>query len=297
MGQLCSKGNQVPSRSIDTEPEVTLKKYKNENVDEFYEAQEVKYNLLSKLNFEDFFYSLAIFSNENATLEDNYNEVPKFSYDMNSSFYSDIFSNDLFQSFIENKIFKHKEIYQVAGGNETLANIFKDTFLKINDGLGKKLKQDDSSIEDENQAVRKIHAIAYGILYCGGKNSTKIKTLFKSFQENGQIKKNELLDKFLLALALIPSYCMANARYGLRSKSEIGNITKDDLKKLIDFSELKDCQNLVKIMNNYLFGDDNSGSLDYPQFKGKFDAECRNSLNFMLTPKGIRNMLIQNNIK
>ena len=49
-------------------------------------------------------------------------------------------------------------------------------------------------------------------------------------------------------------------------------------------------------MNINLFGENKSDSLAYDQFKQKFDSESRNSVNFMLTPKGIRYMLIQNNI-
>ena len=301
MGQLCSKNAQVPSRQIDTEPEISLKTFDNKEIDKFYDLQENKFNFLRKLNFEDFFYSLVRFSNENATLEDDYSKAATLDYNMkSSSFYTELFTSDLFQSFIENKIFKHKALYETIGKNEKMATIFKDTFLNANNALGLKLAQNakDQGNEnaDKNTIVTKVHAIAYGILYCCGQNSTKVKTLFKLFQEDGKVKQNEMLDQFLLALAIIPSYGMASARQKLAKNEEIGTITKEELTKLVNFSELKDCVNLVGIMNINLFGENKSDSLAYDQFKQKFDSESRNSVNFMLTPKGIRYMLIQNNI-
>ena len=301
MGQLCSKNAQVPSRQIDTEPEIILKTFDNKEIDKFYDLQENKFNFLRKLNFEDFFYSLVRFSNENATLEDDYSKAATLDYNMkSSSFYTELFTSDLFQSFIENKIFKHKALYETIEKNEKMATIFKDTFLNANNALGLKLAQNakDQGNEnaDKNTIVTKVHAIAYGILYCCGQNSTKVKTLFKLFQEDGKVKQNEMLDQFLLALAIIPSYGMASARQKLAKNEEIGPITKEELTKLVNFSELKDCVNLVGIMNINLFGENKSDSLAYDQFKQKFDSESRNSVNFMLTPKGIRYMLIQNNI-
>lgn len=300
MGKLCSKNAQVESKQIDTEPEISLKTFDNKEFDKYYDLQENKYNILRKLNFEDFFYSLVRFSNENATLEDDYTKAATLDYNMkSSSFYTELFTSDLFQSFIENKIFKHKALYETIGKNEKMSTIFKETFLKANNGLGLKLaqyaKEQGNENPDKNTIVTKVHAIAYGILYCCGKNSTKVKTLFKLFQEDGKIKKNnEMLDQFLLALTIIPSYGMVTARNKLSKIEEIGPISNEELTKLINVSELKDCVNLVRIINEYLF--ESTDSYTYDQFKQKFDSESIKSLNFMLTPKGVRYMLIQNNI-
>lgn len=302
MGQLCSKTSQVPSNTIDTEKEVNIKTYRNNDVDEYYELQEKKYNLLSKINFEDFFYSLINFSNENATLEDDYNKVPNFIkninfYDNSGTLY-EVFPSDIFQSFIENKILKHKMIYEVAGKNEQLTNIFKEGFVHINEALATKLFQDAKEKDenaDKSTIVKKIHLIAIGILYCSGANFMKLKILFNTFKNaNGKIDKSDKFNEFLLALALIPSYCQASVRKKLSKYNEIGPFEKETLKKLINFSELKDCQNLVTIMNNELFGGEDS--LEYDQFKAKFDSSNEKSVGYMLTPRGIRYKLIQNNV-
>ena len=109
MGKLCSKETQtVQSSHIDTEPEISIKKFSSSG-DSYYNLQEKKFNYFQKLNFADFLYSLVNFSNENATLEDDYSQT-KIDYSMENPFFCELFSNDIFQSFLENKILKHKSI-------------------------------------------------------------------------------------------------------------------------------------------------------------------------------------------
>lgn len=304
MGQLCSKTSQVPSNTIDTEKEVSIKTYENEE-DKYYKLQETKYNLLNKINFEDYFYSLINFSNENATLEDDYNKVPNFIkninfYDNPDTLY-ELFSTEIFQSFLENKIFKHKALYEIANQNEQLKNIFKEEFLQLISALGLKLAQDAKSKNDEtadkNTIVKKIHVIAIGILFCSGANFMKLKILFNTFKDsNGKINKSDKFNEFLLALALIPSYCQLSARnkFSKNYQNEFGEFDPEIVKNLINYYELKDCQNLVNIMNNELFGEENS--LEYDQFKAKFDSSNEKSVGYMLTPKGIRYKIKKHNV-
>ena len=69
------------------------------------------------------------------------------------------------------------------------------------------------------------------------------------------------------------------------------------MKKLLDSSELKDCQNLVTITNEFMFGTDLSGVLNYEQFKAKFEETDKDvSLSFMLSPSGVRYMLQKHNV-
>ena len=148
MGKLCSKQAQTTSNLIETEKEVSIISYKA-NGDKFYELQENKYNYFRKLNFADFLYSLVNFSNENATLDDDYSKT-NIEFSMNEPFFCELFSNDIFQSFIENKILKHKAIYELAGSNEKMVSIFKEAFLAANSGLGLKLAQSAKEKGDEN---------------------------------------------------------------------------------------------------------------------------------------------------
>ncbi len=299
MGKLCSKQTQTTSNLIETEKEVSLPSYKSD-ADKFYELQESKYNYFRKLNYADFLYSLVNFSNENATLEDDYSKT-NIDFSMNEPFFGDIFSNDIFQSFLENKVLKHKAIYEEAGNNEKITSIFKEGFLAVNNGLGLKLSQDAKAKGDEsadkNTIVKKGDALAYGLLYCVGANFIKIKSLFNIFQENGQLKPSAKLSEFLLALFIIPSYGMASARNKLSKFEEIGAVDKEKLKELLDSSELKDCQNMVEITNKLIFGPNLTTTLSYQNFKDKFEVNDKDhSLAFMLSPSGVRYMLQKNNV-
>ena len=273
MGKLCSKQKQTVSSNIETEKEVTMLSYKS-NADKYYELQENKYNYLKKINFEDYLYALVHFSNENATLEEDYNKS-NIDFSMSQPFFCELFSTDIFQSFIENKILKHQSVYADAGNNEKVTTIFKEQLLALHNALGLKLAQDAKAKGDEsadkNSITKKCDAIPYGLLYCVGANFVKIKAMFNIFSENQQLKPSEKLNEFLLSLFLIPSYCAASARNKLAKYDEVGSIEKDQLKQLLDSSELKDCQNLVDVTNKILFGNDGSGVLNYEQFKAKFE--------------------------
>ena len=69
----------------------------------------------------------------------------------------------------------------------------------------------------------------------------------------GKLKKFKII-KFLLALALIPSYCISSARKKMSKYEEIGPIDNEQLRELIWTSELKDCQYLVNIINKWCLG-------------------------------------------
>ena len=299
MGKLCSKETQQVTNLVEHEKEFSIASYKSD-ADKFYDLQEHKYNYFRKMLFQDFLYSLVIFSGENATLEDDYNKS-NIDYSMNDKFYDETFSTDYFQSFIENKILRHKALYEEAGSNERITSIFKEGFLELNNALGLKLSQDAKSKgnenADKNLIVKKGHAIAYGILFCGGANYVKTKALFNLFQQDGDLKTSDKFSEFLLALFIVASYGMASARNKLKKYSEVGNIEKDKLKELLDSSELKDCQNLVQVTNKLIFGEDLSASLNYQDFKMKFADENKDtSIGFLLAPSGVRFMLQKYNV-
>ena len=299
MGKLCSKESQSTINLVQQEKEVSIASYKSDS-DKYYELQEKKYNYLNKIDFVDYLYSLVNFSNENATLEDDYKNA-SLEVSMNDSFFNELFTTDIFQSFLENKILKHQKIYADAGNNEKVTSIFKEGFLAVNSGLGLKLSQDakakGNESADKNSIVKKGDALAYGILYCGGPNFAKVKALFNIFSENKELKSNEKFSNFLLSLFIIPSYGMANARNKLSKFDEIGAVDKEKFKEILDSSELKDCQNLVVVANKLIFGEDLSVSLSYDNFKSKFEVNDKDfSLAFLLSPSGVRYMLKKHNV-
>lgn len=290
MGKLCSKQVQTTSSAIESEQEVSLCSYKSGG-DDALKLQENKFNYLNKINFADFLYSLVNYSNENATIEFKYDNV-NIDYKITSQEFGEDFSPDVFQSFIENRILKHDNIYN-AKIDESLLAIFKDNLIQNVTALNLKLKQSHS--EDEFQGVRKYHIIPYGLLYCAGANYIKIKALFNLFSESGELKTSQMFNEFLLALFLVASYCSIAARNKLGKYDAIGQISKEDLKQLLNAAELKDCQNLVGVANKLIFGEDLSGSLTYEQFKEKFKGSD-NSISFLLSPAGVRSLLEKNNV-
>ena len=299
MGKLCSKEQQMVTNLVEQEKEFSLPSYQS-TADKYYQLQENKYNYLRKMLFQDFLYSLVLFSNENATLEDDYNKS-NIDYSMNDQFFDESFSMDSFQSFIENKILKHKALYEESANNENITSIFKEGFLELRQALGLKLSQDakakGNENADNNTVVKKGDMIAFGILFCIGANYVKTRALFNLFNQGGEIKTSEKFSQFLLSLFIIASYAMASARNKLKKYNEIGAIEKDTLKELLDSSELKDCQHLVEITNKLIFGEDLSLSLNYQDFKMKFANENKDtSIGFLLSPSGVRYMLQKNNV-
>ena len=300
MGKLCSKGVQTENANlIPQEKEISIPTYKSDG-DKFFEFQEKKYNYLTKIFFQDYLYSLVNFSRDNATLEDEYNNVT-LEVSSNDAFYAELISPDFFQSFVENKILKHKILYDEAQNNERNTTIFKTILQESYNGLGKKLSQDinqkGNGEVDEKSIITKGFLIPLGILHCSGPNYSKIKVIFNLFEEGGVLKTSEKLSHFLLALFLTAGYTMVHVRNKLQAFEEVGGIEKSDLIKLADTAELKDSQHLVEVTNKLIFGEDLTQSLEYGAFKAKFGDDNKDtSLGFMLSAPGIRYMQMKHNV-
>ena len=309
MGKLCSKEAQSSSSIessnttapvlIPQEKEIKINTYSSE-ADKYYEGQEKKFNYLTKIRFQDYLYSLVNFSNDNATLEDDYSKA-NLDVSANDAFFNEAFYSDTFQSFVENKILKHKTLYDEAQNNERTTSIFKIILNEGHRALGQKLAQDakknGNENADQNSIVTKGYALAFGILFCGGPNYMKIRTIFNLFKEGDNIKSSENFSHFILGLFILSSYCMLHVRNKLSDQEEIGALEKPILKKLMDTSELKDSEHLVEVTNKLIFGEDLSQSLGYEAFKAKFaDDNKDTSIAFMLTPPGVRFMQNKHNV-
>ena len=307
MGKLCSKEVQAvpPSDSIDVieplipqEKEVKIPSYSSE-ADKYYEKQEKKFNYLTKIPFKDYLYSLVNFSNENATLDDDYSKT-NLDYSANDAFFEESFFSDTFQSFIENKILKHKAIYDDVQNNEKMVTIFKNILVEGHNALGQKLSQDSEkkgNPVDKNSIIKKGNALAFGLLFCGGPNYAKVRAIFNLFQEGGNLKTNEKFNDFMLSVFTLASYGMLHVRNKISDYEEVGGIEKSIIIKLKDTCELKDSQHLVEVTNKLIFGEDLSLSLNYEEFKAKFADENKDtSIGFMLTPPGVRFMQNKHNV-
>ena len=303
MGFCCSKKTQetlsATTAEIEREKEIEIKEYSSIQ-DKDFQKIEHTYNFLRYIIFTEYMYSLVNFTLENAVLPDDYaKSTTKYSY--TDDFFKTEFPIDLFQSFLDNKILKHPNVYSKAGEQEDSVNIFKDTFTFIHQSLCQKMVQNYNKNGDENANVKTIFiksfAIGFGLLYCIGQNIVKIKTFYNIFSNENELlfKSNELND-FLLSLFLIPSYCMLFARGKVSVKTPgLGDFSKATAKEYIDYSELKDCENLVKITNERLFGENDT--INYGVFKAKIlETDKNKTISYIFSPKGIRFMLKENNV-
>jgi len=299
MGNLCAVKNQTTTSLDEQEKEISIPSYKS-NGDTYFKKLEYDYNYFRKILFKHFLYALVHFSNDNATLDAKYDGA-NIQFSMDDPFFNELFNTDYFHSFIDNRILKHDAVYEKALNNETITSIFKKCFIEVNNGLGYNLeriaKQNGNENPDRNSLLKKGYYIAYGILYCCGPNYMKIRAIHNIFKQDEVLKSSQNFSNFLLALFIIPSYGMTRSLKKLKNYDEIPSIEEDELSTLKNTSELKDSQNLVKVVNKMIFGDDLSLSLDYEQFKNKFiDENMETSLAFMLSPSGVRYMLQVHNV-
>jgi hypothetical protein len=295
----CSSKLNAEDDDVDKSEEIEINKYTSKYDNEF-SILEKKYNYISNITFRDFAYSLNLFSMDNATLEDDYSKMT-LEYSANDAFYNEPFSSDLFQSFIENKLFKHKILYEESENNERAMSIFKTFLLESYNALEQKLsqnnKQKGNEAVDENSLIIKGYLIPIAILHCGGPKYVKVRTIFNLFQEGGNLKPSEKFNNFLLALFLTAAYSMIHVRNKLSNYDEIGAIDLKELVKLADTAELKDSLHLVEVTNKLIFGEDLSQTLDYGAFKAKFNIDNKEtSLGYLLNASGVRYMQKQHNV-
>ncbi len=295
MGNFCNKLK--ISDEINTEKEINIKNYSS-TYDKEFSKLEINYNYLNLITFNDFIFVLNQFSLNNATLDVNYNNI-KLSFDY-SNILKDEISFDLFQSFIENKILKHPKIL-LKKTNENLNNLFKDNLLEIYKSLNKKLiqfdKENNNNNNNNNNRIKKYNILAFGVLFCSGTNISKIKNIFEIFKNkttNNLEKNSNEFNDFILTLCLIPAYCTIYSRNKLNESynNELGDFDTELLKKILDASELKDSVNLCKIVCEKIFENEN---VNYEKWENLFVDE-ENGIGFILSPKGIRNMLEKNNV-
>ena len=289
----CSTKLKVEDDDIDKSEEIEIKTYTSKYDNEFT-VLEKKYNYISNITFRDFAYSLNLFSMDNATLQDDYTNKPE-EYSKNDSLFKDDITQDYFQSFIENKLFKHPFINNLLSDEEGSA-ICKECYIQIYGALEKKLMQADreNSRKKNNQnRIKKYHILCFGILYGAGLNISKIKLIFDLFKdENGKLKKSNDFEDFLLGLFIIPAYCILYTRIKLGPRySLIGEFDNSKVKETLENCELKDSMNLTNVTLEKIFGPENK-ELNYEEWKNLF---ARHSIDYMLTAPGVRaNLEIHN---
>ena len=288
----CNKrrsSDSIHSLAPSNEREISVQKYHSTN-DSFFDDIETKYNILTYVQLIEYINLLDNYTLDTATIP--FEGELKTNFSSKDSFLNYIMSVDEFQSFIENKLLKISEIYELSGKNELMVSTFKAAFREIYSSLELKLNQHYG--EKTNDRITKKTLVPLGVIFCISNVVGKLKLIFDLYKdENDNFVKSSDFNDYLLTSFLICSYCMISARRKISSTNHnIPEMTKEELIKCLGVCELKDCQNLVNVFNNTFF---NKDSFNWIEFKEKFENKDK-GFQWILSPRGIRKKLEENNI-
>ena len=301
MGILCLKktdeagaSSQESAQVIkEVEKEVPVPGYSS-GADETVKLIEDKYMFLKDIHFLEYVHLLSKFSMSNATIDEDFKDM-KPTYNFKEEWFNEEITEDAFQVFIEKKIIKHKALYEKLTQDEEKSSKFKDIMAKCYKKLNDKLKK-----ANEGFTFKKFHALTLGFVYCKGDNISKIKFLFNLFaDEESKLCKCSEFSEFQEALYLLCSYVAIAVRVDLAElyREEFISIPKEDLKKLLDPCQHKDCQHLVEVTDNRFFGVDGRKKYTIEEFKTVFSLSNKEEcFGFILTSRGVRYLLEQNNV-
>lgn len=269
------------------EKEILRIKYKS-NYDFLFEELEHKYNILGHIQLIDYVNLLNNYEPETATL--NLTGVMKKDYSHHDYSLSYVMTVDIFQNFIENKLYKTSEIIQLSEKKELMLSTFTEVCREIFNSLELKLNQHYE--EKRNDRITKKILISLGVLYCKSDVIGKIKLIYDLFKnDKDKFVKSEGFEKYLISSFLICSYCMLSVRKKIiRANKKIPEMKEEDFINCLKVCQLKISQNLLKIFNENFFDKD---EFDWNEFKSKFNQK-ENGFQWILSPKGIRKMLEEN---
>ena len=289
MGINCCKETQKedPNVLAKGEQEIDFAEYTSSN-DKLVQKIEQNYNLLTHLQLYYYLNHLDTFSIETATLKMDPKEF-KTEFSSKGEF-DKLITVDEFQSFLENRILKEKELYTMAGEDESLTSTFKDILLGVYNDLSMKVGQ----YRGENKpTLKKLHLIPLALLFCISTNIAKIKLFFDLFAEDGKLKQSKELDDFVISLFITASFCMVSSRIKLGKRNQkIGAVEANEAKKAVSCSELKDNQEVLKVFKETFFKKD---ELTFDEVKSLFENK-KEGFGWMFNSKGVRNMLEKHNI-
>ena len=276
------------------EIEINIQEYISSS-DQYFTLIEKNYNLMTSIQLLEYMNLLEVFSIETATIQFTGNYRHNFS--SKDPFLDTIIHQDEFQSFIENKLFNIANIIELYGEDLQTMALFKECFLKIYSALNLKLNSFYNKPNKNEELIKKRNLVALGILFCRGKNISKIKLFFDLFKnDNNKFIKSENLDNYLMSCFFIASYCLVSVRALVdnegKSLPRIDNRTTQILLNEKGLAQ-KNSENLLKYFNNNFFGE-NKDELDWDEFKKKFisnENQENKSFGWILSTQGIRSKL------
>ena len=276
------------------EIEINIQEYISSS-DQYFTLIEKNYNLMTSIQLLEYMNLLEVFNIETATILFTGNS--RHNLTSKDPFLDTIIHQDEFQSFIENKLFNIANIIQLYGEDLQTMALFKECFLKIYSALNLKLNSFYNKPNKNEELIKKRNLVALGILFCRGKNISKIKLFFDLFKnDNNKFIKSENLDNYLMSCFFIASYCLVSVRALVdnegKSLPRIDNRTTQMLLNEKGLAQ-KNSENLLKYFNNNFFGE-NKDELDWDEFKKKFisnENQENKSFGWILSTQGIRSKL------
>ena len=267
--------------------------------DEYFTLVEKDFNLIVYIQLLEYMNLLETFTIQTATVpfEGNY----RHDFSSKDPFLDNIMNQGEFQSFIENKLLSIHEIVELYGEDIQTLALFKDCFLKIYSALNLRLKSFLGNSNKNEEIITKLNLVAIGILFCRGKNISKIKLFFDLFKnENGVFIKSEKLNNYLISSFFIASYCLVSVRAFIDNEEKgLPKISNNLTQTLLDEKGLsqKNCEILLKFFNDKFFGE--KEGLNWDEFKQKFssdNARENESFGWIFSTSGIRSKLEDKNI-
>ena len=267
--------------------------------DEYFILVEKDFNLIVYIQLLEYMNLLETFTIQTATVpfEGNY----RHDFSSKDPFLDNIMNQGEFQSFIENKLLSINEIVELYGEDIQTLALFKDCFLKIYSALNLRLKSFLGNSNKNEEIITKLNLVAIGILFCRGKNISKIKLFFDLFKnENGVFIKSEKLNNYLISSFFIASYCLVSVRAFIDNEEKgLPKISNNLTQTLLDEKGLsqKNCEILLKFFNDKFFGE--KEGLNWDEFKQKFssdNAQKKESFGWIFSTSGIRSKLEDKNI-
>ena len=267
--------------------------------DEYFTLVEKDFNLIVYIQLLEYMNLLETFTIQTATVpfEGNY----RHDFSSKDAFLDNIMNQGEFQSFIENKLLSINEIVELYGEDIQTLALFKDCFLKIYSALNLRLKSFLGNANKNEEIITKLNLVAIGILFCRGKNISKIKLFFDLFKnENGVFIKSEKLNNYLISSFFIASYCLVSVRAFIDNEEKgLPKISNNLTQTLLDQKGLsqKNCEILLKFFNDKFFGE--KEGLNWDEFKQKFssdNARENESFGWIFSTSGIRSKLEDKNI-
>ena len=267
--------------------------------DEYFTLVEKDFNLIVYIQLLEYMNLLETFTIQTATVpfEGNY----RHDFSSKDAFLDNVMNQGEFQSFIENKLLSINEIVELYGEDIQTLALFKDCFLKIYSALNLRLKSFLGNANKNEEIITKLNLVVIGILFCRGKNISKIKLFFDLFKnENGVFIKSEKLNNYLISSFFIASYCLVSVRAFIDNEEKgLPKISNNLTQILLDEKGLsqKNCEILLKFFNDKFFGE--KEGLNWDEFKQKFSSDNKQeneSFGWIFSTSGIRSKLEDKNI-